>query len=81
MSRLEVLDLRALRARLIVALEAELDGSLYLLAIAACFLACDPASVGEIGMWESIFHTQAEAEAVEADRLLDVLGSITEMVS
>ena len=81
MSRVELLDLRALKARLIVALEGELDGSIYPLAIGALFLACSPESVAELGLWESLYYQQAHAEAVEGDQLLDVLDSITEVVS
>jgi hypothetical protein len=82
MSRLEALDLGALRVRLIVALtENELPGSLYLQSVAALLLACDPASPGELGMLDSIVHQQCAAEAVDADELLDALGTVTEVLS
>lgn len=76
MSRVEALDLPALCARLRIAAEGRWAGSPYLLAVGALFLACDPRSVGELGMLDSIFRLQCEAEAIEADPLLDALGEV-----
>ena len=71
MSRLEAIDLGALRVRLAVALGPnDLEGSVYLLAICALFLACDEASPGELGMLESIFYQQCAAEGIDGDDLL-----------
>ena len=82
MSRVEALDLAVLRARLIVAVEStEVEGSPYLQAIGALFLAADPESAFEMGIWESLFYGQAQIEGVEADHLLDVLGTITAVVA
>jgi hypothetical protein len=81
MTARSLMDERALRARLICAVEGEIEGSPYLLALAACVLSCDPASVGELQMLDAIFRQQCEAEAIEGDHLLDVLGGITEVVS
>jgi len=72
MSRLEAVDLGALRMRLSHALRLDMEheASLYLMAVAACFLACDAASPGELGMLESIYYQQAAAEGVDGDDLL-----------
>jgi hypothetical protein len=70
-SRLEAIDLVTLRARLAHALAADgFSGSLYLLAVASCWLACDSASVGELGMLESIFYQQCAAESLDGDELI-----------
>jgi len=81
MTARSLIDDRAIRARLITAVEGEIQGSPYLLALAACFLACDPASVGELEMLDAIFRQQCAAEAIEADNLLDLMGEIVEVVS
>lgn len=77
MSRVDALDLPALVARLRVAISGDWAGSPYLLAVGCLFLACDPRSVGELGMLDSIFRLQCEAEAIEADPLLDALAEVT----
>lgn len=78
MSRLEAIDLGALRARLSFALrlDVEHEGSVYLLALAACFLACDDASPGELGMLESIYYQQAAAEDLDGDDLLTAVAMV-----
>jgi hypothetical protein len=81
MSRVSMLDIKALRARLIVALEGELDGSLFLQTIAAMLLAASPVSPWELGCWESLLQAQALEEANEADHLIAQLGAVTGMVS
>lgn len=64
----------ALRARLKLALVADgFRGSLYLLVIASCWLACDSASVRELGMLESIFYQQAAAESLDGDEVITAL--------
>jgi len=74
MSRVEALDLVTLRARLTHALAADgFGGSLYLLALASCWLACDSASVGELGMLESIYYQQCAAESLDGDELITTL--------
>jgi hypothetical protein len=75
MSKLEAIDLNMLRARLDHALRLDVahDGSVYLLAVACVFLACDEDSPGELGMLESIFYQQAQAEAIDGDQLLTTL--------
>ena len=72
MSRLEAIDLGALRARLEHALRLDVmhGGSLYLLVLCCAFLACDERSVGELQMLESVYYSQAEAEGVDGDDLL-----------
>lgn len=84
MSRLEVVAAEAatLRARAILAVEdaASLGASTYLVLICALFLACDSASPGELGMLDSIFRQQCRAESVEADHLLDMVGTVTQVV-
>lgn len=75
-----LLDVRALRARLICAIEGEIAGSPYVQALAACFLACDPASLGELEMLDAILRQQCAAESIEVDHLLDQLGAIVEVV-
>jgi hypothetical protein len=81
-SRVEALDLGALRARLILAIEGAegLLGSPYLIAIGALYLACDPASPGEIGTWASLYEQQALAESVNPDELLDALCTVNAIV-
>ena len=75
MSRLEAIDMGALRQRLEHALRLDLEHecSLYLLAIGAIFLACDDDSPGELGMLESIYYSQSAAEGADGDDTLTAL--------
>jgi len=66
---------------MIVALEGELDGSLFLQTIAAMLLAASPESPWELGCWESLLQAQAHEEAIEAEHLLAQLGAITGTVT
>jgi hypothetical protein len=79
MSRVDRLNLARLRTHLILAIEGAegLTGSPYLLAIGACYMACAPDSLAELGVWESLFHAQAQEEGVNGDELLDVLNSVS----
>lgn len=83
MSRLEAIDLGALRARLTHALRLDVhqEASVYLLAVAACWLACDAASIGELGMLEAIFYQQCEAEGLDGDELITTLLLTVEVAS
>jgi len=76
LSRVECLNLRALRARLLIAAGQEWAGSIYVLALGACLLACDPRSIGELQMLDAIYRQQCDAEAIEADLLLDALAEV-----
>jgi hypothetical protein len=85
-SKVSALDLGALRARLLLALEHEadpdLDGaSLFLMAIGACLLAASPESPWEVGVWDSLFRAQSDVEGVNGEDLLAVLGSVTQVLS
>lgn len=78
MSRVERIDIAALRSRLFVAVEGarDLPGSAYLLAIGALLLAASPESEFEQGLWSSLFDLQAEEERVNGSELLAALASI-----
>lgn len=78
MSRLEAIDLGALRARLAHALRLDLhhDASVYLLAIGALYLAATPESFAELGLWASLFDLQAQLEGVNGAEVLAVLGNV-----
>lgn len=82
MSRLEAINMVALRARLEHALRLGLahEGSLYLLVLCCAFLSCDERSVGELQMLESVYYSQAEAEDVDGDELLTAV-LLVEVVS
>lgn len=75
-----LLDRRALVARLLTAVQGDLPGTPYVQALAACLLACDSASLGELQMLDAIYRQQCEAEAIEADHLLDLMGAVREIV-
>jgi hypothetical protein len=70
MSRVESLDLAALRARLIVAIEGcdGLEGA-------------SPESSAELGLWASLFDLQAEIEGVNGTEILATLANVTAVVS
>ncbi len=78
MSRIENLDLVALRSRLFLAIEgaADLQGSLYLVAIGALYLASAPDNPAENGMWASLFELQAEEEGINGVELLALLSDV-----
>lgn len=73
MSRIDQIDTAALRTRLAWALNPEVDrdGSLYLLALGACYLACSTAEEEE--RLEELFYGQARFELVDGDGLLSTL--------
>lgn len=81
MTSTTLLDRRVLVARLLTAVQGDFEGTPYVQALAACLLACDPASVGELEMLDAIYRQQCAAESIEADHLLDVLGQITQVAS
>lgn len=78
MSRLEALDLGALPARLILAIEGAdgLEGSLYLLSIGSLYLAASPESPAELGMWAGLFDLQAQIEDVNGGEILATLVNV-----
>ncbi len=82
MSRVHLLDLVALRARLTHALAADgFNGSLYLLAIGALYLAASPEASAELGLWASLFDLQAQLEGVNGAEILAALASCVEVPS
>ena len=75
MSRPSAIDEISLRARLAyIATTYDTDGSLYLQAIGACYLACDEGSVDEEATLEILFYEQARVEGADGD---DVLTQIS----
>lgn len=83
MSRVERIDLAALRARLILAIEGhdDLPGSVYLHGIGALYLAAAPEAAAEIGMWASLFELQAQIENVNGADILAALASCTAVIA
>lgn len=77
MSKVEFIDLAALRARLLAALTSELPGSLYLLAIGCCLLAAQPESPHEQALWSSLYDLQAQLEGVAGSEVLAALAEVT----
>lgn len=73
MSRIDTIDVRSLRARLTHALRLDVthDGSLYLHALGACYLACS--DDGEEQALERLFYGQASFEVVNGDDVLSAL--------
>ena len=72
MSQIDSIDSASLRARLRWAIGQSMqtadDGSLYLLCLGACFLACS--HVREEETLQALYYTQAAVEEIEADDLL-----------
>jgi hypothetical protein len=83
MSKVSAIDLGALRARLILAIEGapELAGSVYLLAIGSCYLAAAPEAYAELGLWASLFDLQAQLEGVNGSEILATLANVTAVLS
>lgn len=77
MSRPELIDAAALKARLVAALRGEFPGSLYLLAIGALYLAAEPESPSEHAMWASLFDLQALLEQVNGSEVLAALAGVS----
>lgn len=80
MSRVEKIDVAALRARLLLAIVGdELQASPFLMAIGALLLAAEPESPFEQGLWSSLFELQAGEEGVNAAETLALLTSVAEV--
>lgn len=75
MSRPEAVDLNALRVRLayVSATRNAFEGSLYLHALACCYLASDNDTAEETLALENIYQEQAGVEDVDAHDLLAAL--------
>ena len=75
MSRLSALDLEALRGRLEYSMRFDVRhvGSLYLYALACCYLASDNDTASETLALENIFQEQAKAEGSASDVIINAL--------
>lgn len=78
MSRVEKIDLVALRARLLLAIipGEEIEGSSFLLAIAALALAAEPESPAEQGLWQSLLDAQALEENLNGAEITALLAGV-----